>query len=137
MPMKMRKNASLVITLVSLLVVGCQSPNRGIWRGTFEGSVSGQVEFRINSRGTRLTGTMKGTTQDDQPFAAEMAGKVNGDYFYAKFEGSSRSGPLPVSFQGFLKGGLTAGLGEGDWECELAVTRMKLAGTWRVEQVVE
>lgn len=137
MPMKMRKDVRLSILVAALLMAGCQSPNRGIWRGDFVGSVSGQVEFRINSRGTRLTGTMKGETRDGQPFEAEMEGKVNGDYFYASFEGGSRSGALPVAFKGFLKGGLAAGLGEGDWECELAITRTKLAGKWRVEQVGE
>jgi len=40
--------------LALLLVAGCSSPNRGIWKGTFDGSVSGTVEFRINARGTSL-----------------------------------------------------------------------------------
>lgn len=137
MSLKMRKVARLFVVVASLLVVSCSSPNRGVWRGTFEGSVSGEVEFRINSRGTRLEGTMVGDTKDGQPFRAEMEGKVNGDFFYATFKGASRVRALPVAFEGFLKGSLSAGQGEGDWECELALARTKLAGRWRVEQVTE
>ena len=126
-----------VLGLLGLLVLAaaCRSPNRGVWQGTFDGSVRGTVEFRINARGTRLSGSMSGSTRDGQPFRAELDGKIQGDHFYATFEGASRAGALPVAFAGFLRGTLADGRGEGDWQCELAVTRQKLAGEWAVEQV--
>ncbi len=118
-----------------LLVAACQSPNRGSWAGTFDGSVAGTVEFRINARGTRLTGELSGETQDRQPFAAEMEGRLSGDRFYAKFAGKSRAGMLPVAFEGLMEGELKAGHGEGEWSCELRFNQRRLKGHWRVEQV--
>lgn len=117
------------------LLAGCSSPNRGTWRGTFDGSVAGTVEFTINARGTRLTGSMTGATRERQPFKAELEGKIKGDNFYAEFRGASRFGALPVAFEGFMRGTLTDGLGTGDWQAELAVSKQKLRGSWQVEQL--
>lgn len=129
-----RLGAAALLALLPL-AAGCRSPNRGVWQGTFDGSVRGTVEFRINARGTRLTGSMSGATRDGQPFRAEMDGKIQGDHFYATFAGASRAGALPVAFEGFLRGTLAAGHGAGDWQCEISVTRQKLKGEWQVEQV--
>lgn len=123
-----------VVLLVTLLG-GCSSPNRGIWRGTFDGSVAGTVEFTINARGTKLEGEMTGSTRERQPFKAELTGKIKGDHFYAEFRGASRFGALPVAFEGFMRGTLKEGLGNGDWEVELAVSKQELRGSWQVEQV--
>lgn len=136
-----RRGAGAVLLSLALLswallsLAACRSPNRGVWRGTFDGSVRGTVEFRINARGTRLSGSMSGATREQQPFRAEMSGKIQGDHFYATFTGASRAGALPVAFEGFLRGTLAAGHGSGDWQCELTLTRQKLKGEWEVEQV--
>lgn len=129
-----RQLGALALLALLALAAACRSPNRGVWQGTFDGSVRGTVELRINTRGTRLSGSMSGSTRDGQPFRAELDGKIQGDHFYATFEGASRAGALPVAFSGFLRGTLAAGRGSGDWECELAVTRQKLKGEWAVEQ---
>ncbi len=126
---------ALALLALLLLAAACRSPNRGVWQGTFDGTVRGTVEFRINARGTRLSGSMSGSTRNHQPFRAELDGKIQGDHFYATFEGASRAGALPVAFTGFLRGTLAGGRGAGDWQCELAVTRQKLEGEWAVEQV--
>ena len=130
-----RPAARALLTLVLCALGACSSPNRGHWSGTFDGSVSGVVEFRINARGTRLTGSLTGSTRDGQPFAAEMEGKMRGEHFYATFEGTSRAGVLPVAFEGLMRGSLGEGAGSGDWTCELKVSRLHLEGTWEVEQV--
>ncbi len=134
-PASRRRSWAVAALLLCMgLAWGCRSPNRGVWKGTFEGSVHGTVEFRINARGTRLSGSMAGATRENQPFRAEMEGTIHGDHFYATFEGASRAGALPVAFEGFLRGTLAAGRGAGDWQCELTVTRQKLKGEWQVEQ---
>lgn len=137
-----RKPALQILASVGLLsallpgLLACSSPNRGVWRGEFGGSVSGVVEFRINTRGTELTGSMEGETRGHQPFSAEMEGKIRGGYFYATFEGTARSELRPIPFEGFLKGEIRDGAAEGDWEADPRFGQFgKLAGTWWVEQV--
>jgi hypothetical protein len=118
-----------------LLLAACRSPNRGVWQGTFDGSVAGTVEFRISARGASLTGTMEGTTRDRQSFQADLEGTIKGDYFYATFEGTGSAELRPVPFSGFMKGELRDGRGSGDWEATLRFTQQKLRGAWRVEQL--
>jgi len=126
----------LVVLLAFLpLLAGCSSPNRGVWAGTFDGSVAGTVEFRINTRGTRLTGSLTGATRDGNPFHAEMEGKIEDQYFYATFEGKSLAGGLPVAFDGFLRGELQEGKASGDWSCTLRLAQRKLSGAWHADQV--
>jgi hypothetical protein len=120
---------------MALALAACSSPNRGVWRGTFDGSVAGTVEFRISARGTSLTGTMEGSTRDRQPFHADLEGTIKGDYFYATFEGTGSAELRPVPFAGFMKGELRDGRGEGDWEATLRFTEQELRGGWRVDQV--
>ena len=131
----MRTAQRFVTALLALSVLACSSPNRGIWGGTFDGSVSGRVEFRINARGTSLTGSMEGETREGQPFTAEMEGRLNEDrFFYATFEGTSRAGALPVAFEGLMRGELDAGESEGDWTATLKMTGTELRGGWSAEQ---
>lgn len=120
-----------------MALAACRSPNRGVWKGTFEGSVAGVVEFRIDTRGTSLTGTMAGATRGGQPFQADLEGKVKGDYFYATFEGRGSAELRPVPFTGFMKGELGRGAGSGEWEATLRFTAQKLRGGWQVEQVAQ
>jgi hypothetical protein len=116
------------------LLAACSSPNQGRWRGTFDGTLSGTVEFQINSRGTALTGELEGATSDGQTFSAEMKGKLHDGYFYASFKGQGQTGLLPVPFEGLMKGELADGAASGDWDAELR-TGWKLAGQWVAEQV--
>jgi hypothetical protein len=64
-----------------------------------------------------------------------MEGRMRGEHFYATFEGASRAGLLPVTFEGLMRGTLAEGVGAGDWACELKVGRARLKGGWEVEQV--
>ncbi len=124
-----------VRTLLAALVflVACSSPNRGVWRGSFEGTLSGTVEFRINARGSKLTGSLDGATSDGEPFSAKMTGKLNGADFYATFKGKGQTGLLPVPFEGLMTGRLEQGEGQGDWQAELR-TGWKMSGSWTVKQ---
>jgi hypothetical protein len=135
------RNPSRCSFLVVLLLVGllaaCGSPNRGTWKGTFDGSMSGTVEFRINSRGTSLSGTFNGATSSGQPFEAEMEGKINEPYFYATFEGTSRTEIYPVPFEGFLRGELGSGKAGGEWETQIRTSPVKMRGAWTAAQVEE
>ncbi|MEM7480995.1 MAG: hypothetical protein AAF481_07450 [Acidobacteriota bacterium] len=138
----MNKQALGTFLLCALLCAACSSPNRGVWRGTFDGDVSGVVEFRINARGTQLEGSLDGETSDGAPFEAVMEGRIEGDAFYATFEGDGRSGIYPVPFKGFLKGQLIDGAGGGEWEAQLETPLgeplgAKLLGDWQVQQVSE
>lgn len=121
------------VALLSL--AACNSPNRGVWRGTFDGSVAGTVEFRINARGTRLTGRMEGTTREGAAFHAEMEGSIHGDVFSATFEGRSDTDFRPVPFDGRMGGRLVVGDGQGDWRARLRFTQEELHGSWNVHQV--
>lgn len=121
---------------LAALAAGCApSPNRGTWRGDFAGSLSGVVEFRIDARGDELTGSIEGHTSDGAPFTAEMEGRIEGDHFYATFEGTGRAEIYRVPFTGFMRGRLGAGTAEGDWEAEVRGRGGKMNGTWAVEQV--
>jgi hypothetical protein len=118
----------------ALVAAGCSSPNRGVWKGTFDGSVSGVVEYEINARGTSLSGKMEGTTSEGQPFEATLEGRIEDPYFYAKFEGTSRAQIYPVRFEGLMKGEIRDGRSWGDWSCELLVGNVAMAGTWETTQ---
>lgn len=120
--------------LVVLLLAACSSPNRGAWTGTFDGSVSGTVDFTIDARGNSLTGRMEGKTSDGSPFHAEMEGKITDRYFYATFEGRTDTGLRPIPFEGFMKGELGDGQGKGDWDAKIRFTQTPMNGTWTVRQ---
>lgn len=132
--MKAKRLPQGIASTALLLCVACSSPNRGAWSGTFDGSVSGQVDFTINSRGTALTGKMEGTTSDGSPFHATMKGKITDRYFYATFEGRTDTGLRPIPFEGFMKGELGDGKGAGDWDAKIRFTQTAMNGTWTVEQ---
>jgi hypothetical protein len=123
------------LALLALAAACAPSPNRGTWRGEFAGSLSGVVEFRIDARGTELTGAIEGQTADGAPFSATMEGQIRDEHFYATFEGAGRAQLYRLPFTGFMRGRLGAGAAEGDWEAELRGRGGKLAGTWTVEQV--
>jgi len=127
--------ASVGLTLV-LLTLACSSPNRGRWNGTFGGSVSGTVEFEINTRGTKVKGRMTGETMNGEPFRATLEGVLRQDFFRADFEGRAGSSlGLPVPFTGEMTGSLDLGIGRGEWSCTLWRNSGTLQGTWSVDQV--
>ena len=121
--MKQRIQIALVLAVAAgLLWWSLASPLRGRWAGTFDGSVSGTVEFRIGVRGTSVSGTMTGQTSSGEPFSADLDGQVSGGYLQAGFTGSGRGGPLGIQFRGTLEGPLDpAGRAEtsGTWRCAL------------------
>jgi hypothetical protein len=128
--------AALLAAVAALLAAACApSPNRGTWRGDFAGSLSGVVEFRIDARGSELTGAIEGRTADGAPFSATMEGRIRDEHFYATFEGAGRAELYRVPFAGFMRGRLGAGTADGEWEAELRGRGGRLAGTWSVEQV--
>jgi hypothetical protein len=116
------------------LAAACSSPNRGVWSGTFDGSVTGTVEFTINARGTALEGRMEGATSDGSPFHAAMKGTIRDTYFYANFDGRTDTGLRPIPFEGFMKGELGDGKGAGDWDAKIRFTQTAMNGTWSVQQ---
>jgi hypothetical protein len=128
--------------LLLLVLIGCSSPNRGVWKGSFDGSVSGVVELRINARGTKATGTIDGTTSDGQPFKAEMTGTLTGEVIQTRFEGRAVAGGgiVPIAlFQGTMTGRLgggdgAGGSGEGSWTAVLRGGQ-RLAGRWKLDHV--
>jgi hypothetical protein len=126
-----------LVAALAVLAACAPSPNRGTWRGDFSGSLSGVVEFRINARGKSLSGTIVGETRDGAPFEATMKGRIEGESFYATFEGKGRAAVYSVPFTGFMRGTLGGGVADGSWEAELRGRQGKLTGTWSVEQVVE
>lgn len=129
--------AGVLILLVFLvLALACSSPNRGRWSGTFDGSVSGTVEFDINARGTKVKGRMNGETVNGEPFRATLEGVLRQDFFRADFEGrAGGSLGLPVPFTGEMTGSLDLGVGRGEWNCTLWRGSGTLQGTWSVEQI--
>lgn len=129
-----RKGLLLFAGLLVGVLAGCGSPNRGHWNGTFEGSVSGSMEFDISAYGDKLKGSLSGSTRDGQPFEAKLAGRVKGEHFFAEIEGMSRAGALPVAFEGLMKGSLAEGQGEGDWSCTLRFNQVRLKGRWEARQ---
>lgn len=133
----MRLPCSTAASFVALLLVSscAPSPNRGTWRGDFDGSLSGVVEFRIDARGGELTGSIEGETADGAPFTATMEGRIEGEHFYATFEGTGRARLYRLPFEGFMRGRLGDGQAEGDWEANLRGRSGALRGVWAVEQV--
>lgn len=131
----------LVVSLLTVLPMGvllaCSSPNRGVWKGSFDGSVSGTVEFRINSRGTKATGTIDGATSEGQAFKAEMEGTLDGEVIETKFEGRAvAGGVIPiVLFRGTMTGRLGDGNGDGRWTAVLERSGQRLSGRWTVDHV--
>lgn len=137
----LRRRASLLpsISLLAALAAagwfGCASPDRGWWRGTFDGTVAGTVEFVIGTRGTRLRGTMTGTTRDGQPFEGDLEGRLERGRIEATFDGRSRSGMgLPIAFDGALVGSLADGVGRGTWNARVTMPQIVMDGSWAVEQ---
>jgi hypothetical protein len=125
----------LACGLVAAALGGCSSPDRGWWRGTFDGTVTGTVEFEIGTRGTRLRGAMRGATRDGQPFEADLRGSLERGRIEATFEGRSRSGlGLPIRFDGALVGSLGGGAGKGTWNARVTLPQMIMDGSWAVAQ---
>jgi|CXWL01.1.fsa_nt_gi hypothetical protein len=129
-----RFGLTLVLAAVAVTCGACSSPNRGHWQGTFDGNVAGTVEFDINARGTSLDGKMEGQTRDGQPFKAELEGRIEDPFFYAKFVGRVQTGVYPLKFEGLMRGELASGTAKGDWSCTLVPTETKLEGTWETSQ---
>ena len=82
-------NRAGILVAVLLAIVSCSSPNRGWWRGSFEGDVAGIMEFSINSRGTRATGKVTGALSSGESFRAEFEGTLSQGYLHADLVGSS------------------------------------------------
>jgi hypothetical protein len=123
------------LLLALALLAACSSPNRGWWGGTFEGGVSGDMRFSINTRGTKASGSIEGTTSDGQDFRATFEGSLNQDYLRADIEGSSSTGTgLPAAFAGEMKGTLGVGQGDGTWQVELVHLRAGYEGVWTALQ---
>ncbi|HVS15133.1 MAG TPA: hypothetical protein VMV46_14490 [Thermoanaerobaculia bacterium] len=132
-----QKRAAALVLAAALVATapGCGSPDRGWWRGTFDGTVTGTVEFEIGTRGTRLRGSMHGATRDGQPFEADLRGTLDRGRIEATFEGRSRSGlGLPARFDGALVGSLRDGAGKGTWNARVTLPQMILEGSWSVVQ---
>jgi hypothetical protein len=132
------RSTGLLLSLVLGLLTfsSCSSPNRGSWAGTFDGDVSGTVEFRINARGTKVRGTMDGTTAQGEPFKASLEGILREDFLALDFEGAAAADQrLPLAFDGEMTGSLIEGRGTGDWLAKIRLAGMGLNGTWQVEQV--
>lgn len=122
-----------LVLLLAFPAIGCWSPNRGRWAGTFDGSVDGTVEFEINARGTRLSGRMQGATRSGEPFQATLEGILREDFIDAGFAGTAGStAGLPVTFEGRMSGSLADGEGTGDWQATLRFAGTRMAGTWSV-----
>ncbi len=134
--MRLRLVVPALSLAVAVLAQGCSSPNRGEWKGDFDGSVTGTVDFTINTRGTKLTGTMAGKTSGGQDFHATMEGTLAGVDLVAELEGSATTDYRPVPFTGVMKGELLRGKAHGSWECTIRFTDQKMNGDWRVTQVV-
>lgn len=116
------------------LLAACGSPNRGTWKGEFQGDLSGVVQFTINSRGTGLSGSIEGTTSGGQPFTAEMEGKIHDPYFYGTFKGKGRTDVYPIPFEGLMRGELQSGSAKGDWEAQIRFNPAKMKGAWNARQ---
>jgi hypothetical protein len=120
------------------LTLGCSSPNRGRWQGTFEGGVDGTMEFTVNARGTKASGRITGATRRGEKFEAKFEGSLNQGFLNAKFEGSGQTGVgLPAGFRGELQGDLEEGEAAGSWKVDLIQVRAHYEGTWAATQVAE
>lgn len=125
----------LLVCLLSA-VVACSSPNRGWWRGSFEGDVTGTMEFSINSRGTRAEGQVTGTLSNGESFRAEFEGTLNRGYLQADLVGSSDTDlGLRAGFEGVISGRLEGGAAAGDWQADLRQARRHLEGRWQAAQL--
>jgi hypothetical protein len=131
-----RGEAVLLALLLGLGLAACSSPNRGTWKGEFQGDLAGVVQFTINSRGTKLSGTIEGTTSGGQPFTAEMEGKIHDPFFYGTFKGKGRTDVYPVPFDGLMRGELQPGRAKGDWEAQIRFNPAKMKGAWNAKQEV-
>jgi hypothetical protein len=130
-----RRPLAHLTAALALATLACASPDRGWWRGTFDGTVSGTVEFEISTRGTKLRGSMTGSTRDGQPFEGDLRGQLDRGRIEATFEGRSRTGMgLPIKFDGALVGTLADGVGGGTWNARVTMPQMIMDGSWSVEQ---
>jgi len=136
-----RANAPLAVAALAALVVvaiGCSSPNRGRWRGTFEGGVAGTMEFTVNARGTKAAGKITGETRRGEKFDAEFDGSLDQGFLNARFSGSGQTSVgLPAGFRGELQGDLEQGKAEGSWKVELIQVRAHYQGKWAATQIEE
>ena len=129
-----------MLALASLLAacVACSSPNQGRWRGSFDGGVTGDMEFTVNARGTRADGRITGATRRGEKFEASFEGSLNQGFLNARFEGSGETGiGLPARFEGSLQGDLEGGGAEGTWTVDLLQARAHYEGTWSATQVAQ
>lgn len=121
--------------LLALLLLGfsaCSSPNRGWWRGSFEGDVTGTMEFSINSRGTRAKGKITGNLSTGESFRAEFEGTLNQGYLRTELVGSSDTEfGLRAGFEGSLSGDLDRGEADGNWRVQLRQVGRQLEGQWQ------
>jgi hypothetical protein len=126
----------LVVALAFPLA--CSSPNRGYWQGTFEGGVSGTMQFTVNARGTSAEGRITGATSRGEKFEAEFEGSLNQGFLNARFQGSSQTGVgLPAGFRGELQGDLADGEAAGSWKVDLIQVRTHYEGTWAASQAIQ
>jgi hypothetical protein len=129
-----RHIAWLALALVA--ASACSSPNQGRWQGTFQGGVSGTMEFDVNARGTRASGGIAGATARGEAFEASFEGSLRQGFLNADFEGSGQTGVgLPAGFRGNLQGDLADGGAEGTWIVDLTQARVHYEGTWAASQV--
>lgn len=132
-----RRRVALALLLACCLAaLACSSPNRGRWRGTFEGGVAGDMEFTVNARGTEAEGKITGTTRNGEAFDAAFQGTLNQGFLNTRFEGSGQTGVgLPAGFRGELQGTLEQGAAEGTWNVDLIQVRGHYEGSWSATQV--
>lgn len=124
--------------LALIAALACSSPNRGRWQGSFEGGVSGTMDFTVNARGTRADGEITGATRGGEKFEASFEGSLNQGFLNADFEGSGQTGiGLPAGFTGNLQGDLDQGRGEGTWTVDLTQARVHYEGSWSASQVAD
>ena len=120
---------------ILLTAAACSSPDRGWWRGSFEGDVTGTMEFSINSRGNRAKGKVTGTLSSGESFRAEFEGTLIQGYLQADLVGSSVTDiGLRAGFDGLISGGLEEGEADGDWRVDLRQARSHLEGRWQASQ---
>ena len=133
-----RAALAFAIGLTITAALGCSSPNRGRWQGTFAGGVDGTMEFTVNARGTEAEGKINGATRGGEKFEADFEGSLNQGFLNAEFEGSSQTSMgLPAGFRGVLQGDLAAGAAQGSWTVDLIQVRAHYEGTWTATQVEE
>jgi len=133
--LRRRSAGAAALALAALAALACSSPNRGRWSGTFDGGVSGDMEFTVDARGTRAEGRITGATRHGEAFEASFEGSLNQGFLNADFEGRSETGfGLPAGFRGSLQGTLEQGKGEGSWTVDLIQARAHYEGAWSATQ---